>query len=484
MNIHKLGIVLCLVIIVSAVALFEFTLNRSFIGSDDAYIHLRYIDNLRSGHGFGFNPDKPSNGSTSPLWVLIAAGLTREASDLPQAVKVLSISLFIISVFVFYVLSFRLLGSSLPAILATFIYASDPWLLKWAGSAMETSLVSLMVLLSIYFFLNSEKRRYLIAASLMLALATLARPENGLLFCFFLLIQITLRESVFRRVGRIAIALGVYFVVLVPWLVFALVTFGSPLPNTFAAKTIASGATVWGVGWYFLRVIGVTYWPWFLVLFGLILLSLKTIGRTRAIPLLKLQDKATVLLWLWCIIIPAFYTLSKLQTPSTRYLQITTPLLIAVGFYGLIRLASSVSWTKHRSRLTLIAVTVTIILYNVGLNGVIVLPSSRDFSEKILRTYQIVGEWLESNTPEDSRVAVAIDVGTIGYYSNREIIDLGGLNTTEVISYLPDSLSYVFVSKPDYLVITGESSEYALMNQTRFKEVAIPVASFPATPLV
>ena len=54
---------------VGAVTLFEFTLNQSFIGSDDAYIPLRYIDNLRSGHGFGFNPNKPSNGSTSPLWV-------------------------------------------------------------------------------------------------------------------------------------------------------------------------------------------------------------------------------------------------------------------------------------------------------------------------------------------------------------------------------------------------------------------------------
>ncbi|MDH7487842.1 MAG: hypothetical protein QHJ81_16405 [Anaerolineae bacterium] len=74
-------------------------------------------------------------------------------------------------------------------------------------------------------------------------------------------------------------------------------------------------------------------------------------------------------------------------------------------------------------------------------------------------------------------ISVAIDVGAIGYYSGREIIDLGGLNTPEVIPYLPDSLSYVFASKPDYLVVTGERNQFGLLDQTRFKGIATPVLS-------
>jgi len=132
------------------------------------------------------------------------------------------------------------------------------------------------------------------------------------------------------------------------------------------------------------------------------------------------------------------------------------------------------------SHLVLALVGIAVILYNIALNAGIVLPSSHDFSEGVLKTYQSVGEWLASNTPEDSRIAVAIDVGTIAYYSNREIIDLGGLNTPEVIPYLPDGLNYVFVSKPEWLVVTGENNKYALLSQSRFRKIAVPVISFHA----
>src|SRR5512136_2152009 len=49
--------------------------SLSTVPLDDAYIHYRFADNLATGHGFAFNPDEPTPGSTSPLWVvLLAAG--------------------------------------------------------------------------------------------------------------------------------------------------------------------------------------------------------------------------------------------------------------------------------------------------------------------------------------------------------------------------------------------------------------------------
>jgi hypothetical protein len=40
---------------------------------DDAWIHVRFADNLRNGRGFAFNPGEPTAGSTSPVWVLLLA---------------------------------------------------------------------------------------------------------------------------------------------------------------------------------------------------------------------------------------------------------------------------------------------------------------------------------------------------------------------------------------------------------------------------
>src|SRR5512136_1664659 len=45
----------------------------STVPLDDAYIHYRFAENLATGHGFAFNPDEPTPGSTSPLWVLLLA---------------------------------------------------------------------------------------------------------------------------------------------------------------------------------------------------------------------------------------------------------------------------------------------------------------------------------------------------------------------------------------------------------------------------
>lgn len=121
MTVPKSAVNLAFLVICVAVVVFEFTLNGSFIGSDDAYIHLRYIQNLRTGNGFGFNPDRPSNGSTSPLWVVFSAATTYALRDidLPVAVKTLNTLLFVTSIWVFYLLLLRLTPSPWGAIVGT-----------------------------------------------------------------------------------------------------------------------------------------------------------------------------------------------------------------------------------------------------------------------------------------------------------------------------------------------------------------------------
>jgi hypothetical protein len=69
------------------------------------------------------------------------------------------------------------------------------------------------------------------------------------------------------------------------------------------------------------------------------------------------------------------------------------------------------------------------------------------------RVYRDVGRWLAENSNPDASVAMT-EVGTIGYFSQRRIIDLMGLVTYELRD-LPKQGDYhatIDALRPDYIV--------------------------------
>jgi arabinofuranosyltransferase len=70
-----------------------------------------------------------------------------------------------------------------------------------------------------------------------------------------------------------------------------------------------------------------------------------------------------------------------------------------------------------------------------------------------------MGKWLQQNTAADAVIATH-DVGAIGYFSQRRLLDTAGLVTPGVLQYLQPGvvadegvLRYLQREKPDYLVI-------------------------------
>ena len=75
-------------------------------------------------------------------------------------------------------------------------------------------------------------------------------------------------------------------------------------------------------------------------------------------------------------------------------------------------------------------------------------------------------EWLEANTLEDEVIA-AHDVGILGYYSGRRILDLVGLTNREVLPYHSTRTvrSYLLDERPGYLVVlTNHDRLYLKIN--------------------
>jgi hypothetical protein len=65
-----------------------------------------------------------------------------------------------------------------------------------------------------------------------------------------------------------------------------------------------------------------------------------------------------------------------------------------------------------------------------------------------------VAHWLHGNTPENALIA-AHDIGAIGYFAQRPILDLAGLVSPEIVPLLDDDFGlaeYVRRRQADYLV--------------------------------
>jgi hypothetical protein len=82
--------------------------------------------------------------------------------------------------------------------------------------------------------------------------------------------------------------------------------------------------------------------------------------------------------------------------------------------------------------------------------------------ERIPAYYQ-VGDWLRKNTPQNASVA-ALEVGAIGYYSRRPMIDFAGLIQPDVARQLTRDTTYedaaIYAAEryhPDYVVLLQDS---------------------------
>lgn len=211
---------------------------RAFHGFvfEDAYITYRYADNLAGGRGFTFNPGERVLGTTTPLYTLILTGLGLLGLDIPSAGTALSVAAIAsVGLAGAWILR-RRAHAELGVVFAL--------IALWGGfatyylSGMETAFYSLLLLGSA---LAASQRRFG-WTGVLIGLAFLTRYD-AVMFAGPLLLLAWLSERARLAPGERGAALRgplraalIGAALALPWLVFASVYFGSPLPNTLAAK--------------------------------------------------------------------------------------------------------------------------------------------------------------------------------------------------------------------------------------------------------
>jgi hypothetical protein len=163
--------------------------------------------------------------------------------------------------------------------------------------------------------------------------------------------------------------------------------------------------------------------------------------------------------WYYAPLVPAFVVLvSAGAVALVRALRPRLPRLLALGAMGLLILALLAPlWA-----------------------GTLWLSQNLD---PRLAVYEEIGRWIEANTPSTATVG-ALEVGIIGYYARRPMIDFAGLIQPDVARQFGPDTTYqdsaswaIQVYEPDYVVLP-QASGSGFVKEDWFQAAYRPVRDF------
>jgi len=418
--------------------------SRSY---DDPYITYRYADNLRRGFGFVYNPGERVQSTTTPLFTLLLAILSPVWGNLPHLANLIG------------VLSLAAGGLLLWELAAA-------WKAPWAGRAGLLlyplfplaiaplgSETPLYIAFCLGAFAAYVRKHYRLAA-VCAALAVLTRPD-GLLVGMILAADFTIRY--FREKREIphwdAIILFVF--ILLPWFIFAWGYFGSPLPATLAAKQQQGAMAVsqrfaqgflTTLGWYkswrygleaVLALLGCGWMLWrarqwllFLAWPVLYFAAFSILGVSRYF-------------WYYTPLVPGFLVLSGLGLQAITGLRwVTPPSLKKYIPNGKPTLGGRPPYKALRLKVPIqpAHILAAVILAVLCLAQARSLPRLRQPDTRYA-IYRAAGEWLAAHTAADAAVGT-LEVGILGYYARRPMVDFAGLLQPKVAAQLSAGANY------------------------------------------
>lgn len=300
------------------------------------------------------------------------------------------------------------------AYVSTFMYCLNPWFVRWGFTGMETSLAVFLVT-GIFYLYFTERLRLMFFT---LGLFTLVRPEAFLLLLIItvLVLYMKLKRNEFK-VKEFVIWIMLSACLVIPFLVYAWLTFGTLVPNTVSGKSgSAFSFKVFYTQLYeIFRTLAGSSLPELLLSFSLIVYFVfkKTIVE-KTIPLL---------LWISGLIL--VYVITDADIIS-RYLLIISPFLILLGLEFVHRFSA-----KNKSVL-IITVAISSLLYSQFVFYKFVKPGTDNFTKGVNDCLKPLSIWIKENTPEGSRIFLN-DVGVVGYFSERYIIDAAALINSDLM---------------------------------------------------
>jgi len=431
---------------------------------DDSFITYRYALNLAEGEGLVYNPGQRHLGTTAPFYAVLLASLHRLLPmGLPLLANMFSLLSLAAGAGELYLL-LRRHGHPLAGMCAASLYISSPVLVTSIG--METTFC-LLLLISAVMALDRGRLSW---AGLLLGVAIITRPDAGLMAIVLgLMYGWHNRVLPWRAMLAALLIAGAFFLTLALY-------FGSPLPGSLAAKraqmVLGFPSYAHGLLRYLggervgLEAPGVRPQP-LLVATLLALMGgvVSAMGRDRLVE--------HCAWWIWGLIgwgVAHAVAYVVLGVPAYHWyyapLELGLCVLMGLGLeYGMsVPGRPVIQDTGAQASRRAVARRWAAVVLLVGLvvwQGIVAIRAKEEVFDPKARAYRAVGEWLVRHTQVQDRVAV-MEVGLIGYYSRRPMIDLLGLVDPPSRRALihGDILWPIAHYRPEYVVLSSHNPFY------------------------
>ncbi len=417
---------------------------------DDAWIHQTYARNFAETGRWFFQSREASAGSTAPLWTfMIAAGYLMSIPPVIWSAFLGATFLALTAYFAEEV--FRLRNRSegaFPLIVGAAVLLE--WHHLWSAvSGMETIAAIFWVIALLYLLTKHPQRSFI--TGVFIGLGIWVRPDLITLVlpavwtAFFTHYED--RRKLFTYFLYLSAGLSI---LIVPYLIMNRFLSGEFWPTTFYAKQ-AEYAVVREVH-LIRRVIRQILQPITgvggVLLPGILFTVISSARRRR-------WGELAPLIWVF-----GYLTMFAVRLPVTyqhgRYAMPTVAVVVMLGIEGMIQMSR---WNSRKMipRIASRAWVVSSVLILLSFTGIGASAYAEDVA--IIETEMVaIARWLSENTEVDDLIA-AHDIGALGYFSNRTLVDLAGLISPEVIPILRDENSlrkYLTDRDVDYLVTFPE----------------------------
>jgi hypothetical protein len=421
---------------------------------DDAYITFRYARNLARGRGFVFNEGERMLGTSSPLFTLLMALPQALGIDVRWAALVVNAAALRLAAGAVFVVLRR---EHFEVALAAFVFGCVGGYGLLESSLLETFTVAALGTSSVAAFVERRMK----VSGLLLGLAFLARHDA------FLFVPLLAGASWLRDRKLPTALLGVSLATVTPWLVFATVYFGSPFPRTLAAKALLSPFGDY-LGHYLALIyrIGGVEVPW-VVGVALSAGGLAVFVRRRSLGAIVLVLHAVLHLLTYAAIGP----------PEVQHWHNFVPMMeLRVAL-----LAGLVGWiplTRHRRRLLPIAAAGVLAL--CGYVAFRAQQAAQTVATQFWlgqrhERYVAVAHYVDEHVPPGRMMAS--EVGTLGYLTDRTMIDVFGLvsetNDFPRTQSFVDLIDLVERYRPEVLLMDDPAQGRLLADATEYELVYV-----------
>jgi len=428
---------------------------------DDAYISLRYVLNLKRGHGLVWNPAEYVEGYTNFLWIILSALVSSVGLSFVLATKVLGF------ISCFGTLFFMGRYKNSKYLYASLLLAANGCYALWSMGGLETSaFASLAGICTILAVECSGNKKELFCLGLLLAALSMLRPD-GLLFFFLILFYFKFR----LKYPSSALIKG-FLILYSPYYLWRFFYYGYQIfPNTYYAK---SGFNIINLK------SGVRYIQSFLENFGFplgIFLFIKDFRGFIKRNFLPVAILAIYLIYIVKVggdhmqgyrfivhILPVFYILIG---SAIKNLEVTPTFKTFLIFLNILATFGLTTSSLH-IRGNFISHKPLLALEDKGTSRTRILYDELTTFEDPACFYGTVyGRYIKKNWPENSLVALNT-AGSTPFYSGVPAIDMLGLNDKVIArqpipkrrlkwQYIPGHVrgdgSYILSRKPEYIII-------------------------------